>query len=124
MRSAIQLAVVLSCVAAAGLHAQSSVPATPPAQHKSVGMGIQGDENGVSVTVIAPGSAADKAGIKVGDRVISIAGTPIMEIEQEQLRAIADTAKSIKVVVSRAGKEMTFDVVPAVLAPPAGTPPR
>lgn len=48
-----------------------------------VGGGASADgASGVEVTNITPGSGADLAGIRIGDRVISIDGAPVVNLEQ------------------------------------------
>ncbi len=98
--------------------------AAPSAAHKSIGVQMQGDESGVQVVAVLPGSPSEKAGVKAGDQVVSIAGTSIFELDPEKLRSIADTAKSLAFVVVREGQKMTFDIVPAFLTPPAAPAPR
>jgi hypothetical protein len=48
-----------------------------PFRKDRVGLGGSFDEDGVLVTVVAPGSPADKAGWKAGQRITSIDGRPI-----------------------------------------------
>ena len=102
--------------------AQSSPPAAGP--HKTVGAALQGDQDGVQVTKLVPGSPAEKAGLRVGDQVVTVSGIPILELDQATLRTMADTAKSIIFVVMRDGQKNTFEVVPAVMSGTDASPGR
>jgi C-terminal processing protease CtpA/Prc len=99
-------------------HAQAPEPSAP---RRGIGVALQGDDNGVQVANVMPGSPAEKAGLKVGDLMVSVAGISIFDMDQEKMRALADTAKVIPVVVVRDGQKMTFEVAPGPL--PAQNPP-
>lgn len=86
--------------------------------HKGIGVAMQGDENGVEVVKIVAGSPAEKAGVKIGDKVVSIAGVPVFDFDPEKARTITDTAKSIAFVVMRGDQKMTFQIVPAMVTMP------
>jgi hypothetical protein len=63
---------------------------------------------GVTIAVVTPGSAAEEAGLKAGDRLTSIAGTPLPGAEQ--LRPILrdhDPGEAVEIVYVRDGQEMT-----------------
>jgi C-terminal processing protease CtpA/Prc len=83
---------------------------------------MQGDDQGVQVATIVPGSPAEKAGVKVGDKVISIAGVSIFDFDADKMRSIADTAKTITLVVMRGDEKKTFQIEPAVISMPSGDP--
>src|SRR4051812_4568150 len=111
-------------VVTTGLQAQNAT-ATPQAgqdtPHKGIGVAMQGDENGVAVVKIVAGSPAEKAGVKIGDKVVSIAGVPVFDFDPEKARIITDTAKTIAFVVMRGDQKMTFQIVPAMVTMPGGT---
>ncbi|MGQ0676244.1 MAG: PDZ domain-containing protein, partial [Rhodospirillales bacterium] len=67
-----------------------------------------------NISAVVPGSAAEQAGIKPGDVVVSIDGQEISRFEQivgiVQLKA----GVPLEVVVRRDGGERTFKVTPAL----------
>jgi len=67
------------------------------------------DSNGALVTSVAPGSAAEKAGVKVGDVITSFNGKEIEGVRELRNRVgdVAPGAKA-KLVVKREGKELTL----------------
>ena len=95
--------------------AQAQGMARPAGPHKGIGVGMQGDEQGVSVVSLLPGSPAEKAGVKVGDQVVSIAGVSIFDFDQDKMLSITDTAKTITFVVMRGGEKKTFQIEPVVM---------
>ena len=109
----------LFIVALASLAFSSAVSAQgmggAPGTHKGIGIGMQGDDQGVSVVSLLPGSPADKAGVKVGDQVVSIAGISIFDFDADKMRSIADTAKTITLIVMRSGEKKTFEIEPVVM---------
>jgi serine protease Do len=72
------------------------------------------DQYAVAPTVgtVAPGSAAEKAGIKAGDKITSVDGTAVRNHAQllHQLGAKYD-GDTVKVTVQRDGKEESFSIV-------------
>ena len=109
-------------LASGALSSVARAQAPAPAVHKTVGVALQGDQDGIQVTSLLPGAPAEKAGIRVGDQVISVAGISIFEFDKAKFQPLADTAKSIIFVVMRDGQKKTFEVVPAVVS--AATPPQ
>jgi hypothetical protein len=72
------------------------------------------DEPGVTVKEVMPGGAAEKAGLKAGDRVLTLDGRWTDTLPD--LYAAAGYVKAgtaVKVVVKRDGKEVTLTVKPA-----------
>ena len=111
--------VAIALVAPVSAHAQAS----PEHPRRGVGMMLQGAPGGpLEVHHVMPGSPAAKAGAKAGDQVLSIAGLTADELNPDKLRAISDTARSLRVVVLRDGIPLTMDLEPAILAPPSGAP--
>ncbi|MBI4502728.1 MAG: PDZ domain-containing protein [Gemmatimonadetes bacterium] len=109
-------ALVLASLTAGTTASGQAAPQTP---RRSVGILLHGDESGVQVSSVLPGSPAEKAGVKEGDRVVSIAGIVVEELDPDKLRAVTDTAQVISLAVTRDGKPMTFQLTPAMLTPPA-----
>jgi regulator of sigma E protease len=68
---------------------------------------------------VVPGYPGEKAGLKVGDQIVSVGGKPVVlyfEVIRQIREATADFAKAgahpIDMVVQRNGKEVTLSVVP------------
>ena len=72
---------------------------------------------GALVANVTDGGPADKAGIKQGDVILTFDGKEVNEMRTLP-RMVAETPinKKVQVVVSRQGKQMTFDVVLGELA--------
>jgi serine protease Do len=69
-------------------------------------------EAGTYIGVVGEGSAAEAAGIKVWDRVVSFNGTEVTS--GAQLKSLVDeceVGQSVEIVISRAGTTMTMTVV-------------
>lgn len=79
------------------------------------------EDGGVRVTAITPDSAAASAGLKSGDRIISIDGKPIdaasgiARVDQtRELLASMDARTPVRLVYSRSGKNRTVVLTPKV----------
>ena len=66
------------------------------------------------ITDLETGMPAEKAGMKLGDQIISVDGQPITGLEAmiESLKRTRD--KPIQIVVQRAGKPLSFTVTPVL----------
>jgi len=53
-----------------------------------MGMGVQEDHKGLQVLYITPRGPADWAGVRIGDRVVGIAGVPTQELSAAQIRLL------------------------------------
>lgn len=71
--------------------------------------------SGVKVTELAPGGAADTAGIELDDRITMVEGTPIETVEeyQDAIRFLAPGA-TMDLVLKRDGKRVAVTVQPPV----------
>ena len=71
-------------------------------------------ESSVTVTELEKGMPAEKAGIKIGDRILSVDGQPIPAIEAmiETLKRTQD--KPVEITVVRDGQEKTFTMRPVL----------
>jgi serine protease Do len=69
------------------------------------------DRNGLYVSVIERGSPADRAGVKVGDIIRRVNGTPIRDVD-EAYRALfgANVGDSVSLTVERDGKLRTMSL--------------
>lgn len=72
-------------VAGSGLRAQQETPpqVTPG---KQVGFAFEPDPNGVKILLVAPGSPAERAGLKVGMVVTRLNGIPLGGLDMVRLR--------------------------------------
>ena len=70
------------------------------------------NEYGVYVTGVSSGSAADRAGIKTGDRIVSI-GDTLINTDLDVTKALMNYSSGDKaeIIVKRDGKEKSLDIV-------------
>jgi regulator of sigma E protease len=61
---------------------------------------------------VLPDSPAQKAGIRPGDVVVSVAGSEVNTWEQLQLRVLPRANRDVEIVVRRDGERQTLNVVP------------
>jgi S1-C subfamily serine protease len=73
--------------------------------------GYEGYEDGVYIVEVSNGSAAEKAGVKVEDRVVEFNNTKITTVD-ELLSEVqkAQPNEKVEMIVARNGKEITLDV--------------
>jgi len=104
-----------------GPDARRAGGAPPNVGHAWLGVGMdEGSPDGVRVTHVVGGSPADKAGLRVGDRIVKV-GAAKVTLPGEVQRAVAlrGIGEVVPVVVSRAGKEQSFQVLLAPRPSPA-----
>jgi serine protease Do len=75
------VAVGVLSVAARTVRLRDLPPPTPPANSGFLGVSLDEDQGGARITMVSPKSAAEKAGLKIGDVVTLIAQTPIIDSE-------------------------------------------
>ena len=66
------------------------------------------------VDAVTPGSAAEMAGIKVGDTILSVGGETIKVFADLQRIVGSNAGRTLHIVVSRGGREVGLDVVPTL----------
>ena len=71
-------------------------------------LGVQTDDEMV-IEVITGGSAAEKAGLKAGDKILKLSGKDLADIEKLR-EAIRSSPKETEVLVRRDGKELELPV--------------
>lgn len=72
-----------------------------------LGLGFQEDLHGVEVVYVVPRGPADWAGIRVGDRLTSVAGTPVSSLAEAQTRLLDfGTEALVPLEVSRGGDSL------------------
>lgn len=79
-----------------------SQPLTPKLNKR---LGINSEDGGARITRIFPGTDADKAGLKVGDVLLSLDGNPVSERRTEDNQVLERLVRQYKV-----GTEGTFSV--------------
>ncbi|MBS7812518.1 RIP metalloprotease RseP [Roseococcus pinisoli] len=67
-----------------------------------------------SVAAVSPGSAAETAGILPGDTIIALDGNRVTRFDQVQHHIQPRAGQQVAVQITREGREMTLQVVPAV----------
>jgi len=79
-------------------------------QRKRYGLKIHIDDSGaMAVDGTDPGSPAEKAGLKEGDRIVSVNGVAAEELEQARL-AMFMRASPVKLVIERDGKKSEIEM--------------
>ncbi len=74
----------------------------------------QGTEKGLSLSGVAPGGPAEKAGVRAGDLVVRLAGREIGDIyDYTYAIDFLEIGSPTEIVVVREGKRITLTVVPA-----------
>lgn len=61
---------------------------------------------------VLPGSPAERAGIRPGDLIVSVAGSDVETWEQLQYRVLPRANRDVEVIVRRDGQRQTLTVVP------------
>jgi serine protease Do len=68
-----------------------------------------GVKEGILVSRIAPGSPAEKAGLKVGDIIVAIDGEKVREVRELQFRIMKTPPRTeVTLTILRGGKEQTI----------------
>jgi regulator of sigma E protease len=96
---------VLAAVLFAGLYATHGVPR---------GM--------TTLSAVAPGSAAEQAGLRPGDSLLALDGQRVTRFDQVQRHIQPRAGQPVEVRLEREGRELTLTVVPGVRPGPDGQP--
>lgn len=78
------------------------------------GVGLTLDQKTQAIKTIVPGQPAEKAGLKVGDVIVSLDGKPLAQ--SGGFRGEPNT--KLVLVIKRDGQEMTFEITRALLRAP------
>lgn len=69
---------------------------------------------GILLSGVVPGSPAEKAGLRAGDRVVAVMGTRVQSMEElTQLYERMEPGKAVEFTILRDGKELKVEIVPA-----------
>jgi len=80
-------------------------------------MGVPRTVEFVSISVVAPGSPAESAGLKPGDRIVSIDGQPVINRTDVSRAAIEKAGQPISLEIKRDRENVTLYVTPRVRPP-------
>lgn len=81
-------------------------------QRPIVGMRLEGDEDAIFVRHLTAGGPAEKAGIKIGDRVVATEGVAIRSVYQAVLPSLhKQPGDTMRFRIEREGKLQTIEVV-------------
>ncbi len=69
-------------------------------------------EGGFEITIVNDGGPAQEAGLQVGDVIVGVDGTSVLEMTVSECRDLVRGKENtvVKITVRRAGQEQTFDV--------------
>ncbi|MBI5240455.1 MAG: PDZ domain-containing protein [Elusimicrobia bacterium] len=70
-----------------------------------VGIGAILKEDG-TIDVVVPGGPADKAGLKAGDKIVDVDGTPVKNSEEVVKRTLGKEGTTVSVTVQRGGQAL------------------
>ena len=65
------------------------------------------------IGVIAPGSPAEKSGLKIGDTIVNVAGKPVKTWDEVFTGVLPKAGESISITVDRGGQAYATSIVPA-----------
>ncbi len=85
-------------------------PAKPDSLRLAALLGYPADS--IELDTIVPGRPADRAGLKVEDRIVSVDGSPILSLEQFLEAVKGSGGKTLQITVSRNGHTLTIPVEP------------
>jgi hypothetical protein len=86
----------------------------PVSGQRTMGFGIAVRPGASRLTIVnvTPGSSAEKLGIRDGDQLLELDGTPAASMSPDVVRAAVSRGTGVKVVVARDGKTLEFVVLP------------
>ncbi|MBE5963728.1 MAG: RIP metalloprotease RseP [Lachnospiraceae bacterium] len=84
-------------------------------QNEVYQLGVLVNQNDVSINSVNEDSAAEKAGIKKGDKLISINGTKLEKVEDISEIINQTKDKAVPIVVNRNGEELSLTITPKVV---------
>ena len=91
-----------------------------PAKRESLAALVGFPDDPIEIDSVVSGRPADRAGLKVDDRIISVDGTPIRYLDQFLQAVKGSNGKVLQITVERNGQTLTIPVEPRLDAPPDG----
>ena len=90
---------------------------TPASGQRTMGFGIAGPPGGgrLNIVNVTPQSSAAKAGIREGDQLLELDGTPAAAMSPAIVRAAVAKGTKINVIVLRDGRQLEFNIDPYVV---------
>jgi membrane-associated protease RseP (regulator of RpoE activity) len=101
----------------AGHQAALEQPVTPQAPRYGIPFEVRGDDRQFVLVGVSPGSAAEKAGLQRGDRLITFQGRPIVEDQQFRLELLAADGET-KFTIERPGESEPREIAVTPVGPP------
>jgi len=88
--------------------------------YSGIGVGILPSSSGLVVASLHPGGPASKAGVRVGDTIVSVDGQPVANLGMAQVlsRFTGPVGSRVRIDLRRAGESMNFTVRRAVVRAP------
>jgi len=83
----------------------------PQQRRPRLGVYLESDTGGVWVRQVPPGSVAEQAGLKAGDRILELNGAPVQRAGQV-IRAVRlqPEAKPLEMLLERAGRQLRLQI--------------
>lgn len=105
-------------VAIAGVPCIAAASDTPLPRRGLIGLAVQpGEAGGAVVTALRPDGVADRAGVRIGDELISIDGKPVASMDDLGVALRGAGGREVPIVLSRDGEGITVVALPEI-APP------
>jgi protocatechuate 3,4-dioxygenase beta subunit len=89
-----------------------------PAIVRGVAVVLELRTGGVAVAWVAPASAAEEAGLRVGDRLVTVDGESVIDLARAELLLRGPTDVPVDVVVERGAGERRFRTTREIYRPP------
>jgi S1-C subfamily serine protease len=91
----------------------TSSPGNPPVGTWTVGFLMAGTPGGrLTVMRVLPGSNAEQLGVRAGDEVVELDGTPAAKMNPAIARAAATRGTPFPLILQREGKRIELSVMP------------
>lgn len=103
---------VIEIPAAEAIARRGGAP-SPPRRYMGFGL-VPRPDGGRTVAAVAPGSSAERAGLRDGDDLVEFNGVPAANIQPSVLREAAARDDAVPVVVSRDGRRIVLMIAPFV----------
>jgi uncharacterized protein (TIGR01244 family) len=92
-------------------HPRPAADQTAP--QRTLGFDVAGTPfDSLIIQGVKPGSDADKQGLRNGDRLVELNGTPAAAMTRSILRATSTGSDRVRIIVLRAGQRLEFKVLP------------